>query len=95
MSDYPDSGALFKNRYKDSERKPDYKGDGEYKGMKFEMAAWIKEGRNGKFLSVKSSEPYRKEKHDSPVDSKEAPAMMKQADNLYASPEEDDGDLPF
>jgi hypothetical protein len=94
MSDYPDSGALFKNNYKDTERKPDYKGDGEYRGVKFEMAAWIKEGRNGKFLSVKFSEPYRKEKQTSPLDSKEAPNMMKQADNLYAN-SENDGDLPF
>lgn len=94
MSDYPDSGTLFKNDYKDNQRKPDYKGRGEFRGVPFEMAAWIKEGRNGKFLSVKFSEPYKKEKSGTPQDSKEAPSMMKEADSLYASPE-DDGDLPF
>lgn len=93
MSDYPDSAVLFKNDYKTEDRHPDYKGKGEYKGVTFDLAAWVKKGRNGSFLSIKFSKPFEKNKQE-PQDSKEAPDMMKQADNLYATPE-DDGDLPF
>jgi hypothetical protein len=48
------SGALFKNMKKEpGSKQPDYTGNalspsGEY----FELSAWIKEGNNGKFMSV-------------------------------------------
>jgi hypothetical protein len=48
------SGALFKNTKKEAgSKQPDYTGNalspsGEY----FELSAWIKEGKNGKFMSV-------------------------------------------
>ncbi len=48
------SGALFKNTKKEAgSKQPDYTGNalspsGEY----FELSAWIKEGKSGKFMSV-------------------------------------------
>ncbi|MGA1670401.1 MAG: hypothetical protein ACO39X_04965 [Candidatus Nanopelagicaceae bacterium] len=92
MSDYPDSGVLFKNDYKTDEKHPDYKGKGEYKGVTFDLAAWVRQGKSGSFLSIKFSKPFEKNKQE-PQDRREAPNMMKQADALYGG--SDDGDLPF
>ena len=48
----PGSFSLFKNQYKDADNKPDYKGDGkDLDGNVIEVAAWLKEGANGKFMS--------------------------------------------
>lgn len=59
---YPDSGALFKNNFKDNERKPDFKGDGMFNGVAFEVAAWERKDKNGNtFYSLKFSEPFKKE----------------------------------
>jgi hypothetical protein len=48
--------TLFKNN-KTTNNAPDYTGDGMYKGQKLRLAFWIKEGKQGKFLSGKISEP--------------------------------------
>ena len=50
------SGALFRNDKGDNERRPDYQGDITINGVKWRRAAWLKDGRNGKFLSLKASE---------------------------------------
>jgi hypothetical protein len=59
MSEYVDSGILFKNRDKKETKLPDYKGDltvqCEHCGRqsKRDLAAWIREARNGtKFLTL-------------------------------------------
>ena len=57
----PNTGTLFKNDYKKAENHPDYKGSlYDQHGAKWDLAAWIKEGQNGKFMSLKVSEPYVK-----------------------------------
>lgn len=54
----PGSGALFKNDKQGNDRAPDYKGDITLlDGSKARIAAWIKDGRNGKFMSLKLEEP--------------------------------------
>lgn len=46
------SGTSFKNQFKDSDNKPDYKGSAMIDGVMYEIASWIKPTRNGgKFLS--------------------------------------------
>ena len=45
-------GVLFKNDRKETDRHPDYKGSCEVDGAEMWIAAWIKEGRNGKFMSL-------------------------------------------
>ena len=58
------SGALFKNDKGDNQSRPDYRGDVTIGGVKYALAAWIKDGRNGKFMSLSVSE--WKEKGESP-----------------------------
>ena len=47
-------GALFKNNEKSDPKHPDYRGDMTVGGAKFWLAAWIKEGKNGKYMSVQA-----------------------------------------
>lgn len=45
-------GVLFKNDRKESDRHPDYKGSCEINGVEHWISAWIKDGRQGKFMSL-------------------------------------------
>lgn len=48
----PGSFTLFKNDRKEKDSHPDYKGDGkDLDGNDVWVSAWIKEGKNGKFMS--------------------------------------------
>ena len=48
----PGQFALFKNQEKKSEKAPDYRGNGmNLDGQMIEVAAWLKDGKNGKFMS--------------------------------------------
>jgi len=48
----PGSFSLFKNDKGDNDKRPDYRGDGlDLEGNPIEVAAWIKEGKKGKFMS--------------------------------------------
>jgi hypothetical protein len=53
MTDYDNNmrGVLFKNDRKEKETHPDYKGSCEINNEEMWMSAWIKEGKNGKFMS--------------------------------------------
>lgn len=46
------SGALFRNDKGDNPKRPDYKGSATIDGVCYWMDAWVKDGSNGKFLSV-------------------------------------------
>ena len=46
------SGVLFKSDKKDNERAPDYKGNIMVDGNDYWLSAWIKEGKNGKFMGL-------------------------------------------
>ena len=46
------SGSLFKNEKKTEPKHPDYKGDAMIDGQAVWVSAWIKEGKNGKFMSL-------------------------------------------
>ena len=46
------SGSLFKNDKKTSEKHPDYKGSAMVNGEEFWLSAWIKESKSGKFMSL-------------------------------------------
>ena len=46
------SGALFKNDRKDSPKQPDYKGSAQIDGRDYWLSAWIKQGKQQKFMSL-------------------------------------------
>lgn len=46
------SGVLFKNDKKEQEKHPDYKGNIMVDGQEYWISAWIKEGKNGKFMGL-------------------------------------------
>lgn len=84
MSDYDNNmrGVLFKNDRKESDNHPDYKGQAEIDGEEFWIAAWIKEGKKGKFMSI-SFTPKEEEK---PAAKMPAPKGRR---------EKQDDDIPF
>jgi hypothetical protein len=48
----PGTFSLFKNDRKESDRHPDYKGDGmDNDGNAIWVSAWLKDGAKGKFMS--------------------------------------------
>jgi hypothetical protein len=51
------SGVLFKNTDKKTEKHPDYQGEAYVNGTQYRLAAWIKTGKKGKFMSLAFSIP--------------------------------------
>lgn len=49
-------GVLFKNDRKETDNHPDYKGSCEVDGVEYWIAAWIKTGKKGKFMSLAFTE---------------------------------------
>lgn len=45
------TGSLFKNDYKKSEKQPDYKGSALIGGTEYAVSAWLKDGKKGKYFS--------------------------------------------
>lgn len=84
MSDFkndPGYGQLFRNQYKDKDNQPDHKGSiVDPSGKEWDISAWVKEGRNGKYFSIRIQEPYVKPKSN---------------DALAPNPEDFDDDIPF
>lgn len=76
------SGTLFRNEKKQSEKHPDYKGDGIINGQEVWLSAWIKEGKRGKFMSL-SFEPKKERSNNRSSERKPARAN------------DEDEDVPF
>lgn len=53
MAEYDNTNtfALFKNVLGDNPKKPNYTGLANIDGIEFRIAGWIREGKNGKFIS--------------------------------------------
>ena len=77
-------GVLFKNNRKEKDNQPDYTGQGNWQGQDFQISAWVKEGKNGKFFSFSFQEPYQKEAKE--------PAK---ASGYQPGAYEPDDDIPF
>lgn len=56
MSDFTNSGFLFKNDKKTEEKQPDYTGKLNIDGTEYKLAGWLRDTKDGrKFLSLKPS----------------------------------------
>jgi len=56
--DNTNSGALFKNDKKETEKQPDYKGKLNINGKDFYISAWLKTSKDGnKYMSLAIQEP--------------------------------------
>lgn len=55
------SGALFKNENPKSDRAPRYTGTCTIDGKEYRIAAWLKDGRNGTFMSLQFSVPEQRQ----------------------------------
>jgi hypothetical protein len=54
--DNTNSGVLFKNEKATTDKHPQYTGKINIEGKDYRLACWIKEGKKGKFMSLKVSE---------------------------------------
>lgn len=54
MTDYDNNmrGVLFKNDKRQSDNHPNYRGSCEINNEEYWMSAWIKQGKNGAFMSL-------------------------------------------
>jgi hypothetical protein len=63
---YPNSGSIAKNDKGDNPKRPDYKGSCEVDGVAYWIAAWVKKGDKGPFLSL-SFDPKEKKAEKPPA----------------------------
>jgi len=50
---YDNSGSLNKNTYKTKDGQPDYRGKAMVAGIRYQLGAWLKTGKDGdQFLSI-------------------------------------------
>jgi uncharacterized protein (DUF736 family) len=55
------TGALFKNKRKETDTQPEYTGNGKVNGAEVEISAWLKKDKNGNtFMSLSFKPPYQK-----------------------------------
>lgn len=66
--DNTNSGAIFKNKYKESDKHPDLTGPLNVDGVEYNIAAWSNvSDAQGKYLSIKISKKEDKESKASPA----------------------------
>jgi hypothetical protein len=73
------SGVLFKNDKKETDKHPHYKGNITINGQDYWLSAWIKEGKGGKFMGLAVS----------PKEQQAPPSARSKATGF------DEGDIPF
>lgn len=60
----PNTGVMFNNDRKESDKHPDRKGEALIDGKPYWVAGWIKQGKNGSFLSLAFTPKDAKPKRD-------------------------------
>ena len=79
------SGAIFKNSKKTSDKSPDYTGTVNVNGKEMQISLWFKESQKGtKYFSAAFQEPFKKD-----TETKTYPNETKY------TPKIEDQDLPF
>lgn len=103
------SGALFPNDKQGNDRRPDWRGDVMIEGKKWRLSGWVKDGRNGEFISLKSEpDEAREEAPRQPQRSAAPSARPRPKDEAYQAAgrgtgrfndrgprEDDEADIPF
>jgi len=79
MEKRDNTGVLFKNDRKESEKHPDYKGSLIVGGQDYWLSAWIKEGKGGKFMGLALSP---KEAQEKPSERSKSTGFDDMADDL-------------
>ena len=67
MENKLNTGAIFKNDKKTSEKHPDFLGKVNVNGKEMEVALWVKQCKNGSFFSASFSEPYVPQEERKPI----------------------------
>lgn len=80
------SGVLFKNDKQGNDKRPDYTGNIMVNGVEMWLSAWVKEGANGKFMSL-SCQPKERKENIKPVATK--------PEQTVKGFEDFDSDIPF
>jgi len=67
------SGALFRNDRKETDKQPDYTGECRIEGVEYRLSAWVNESKNGKKymglkLTAKDDMPQQKAPQEQPAD---------------------------
>jgi hypothetical protein len=89
-------GVLFRNDRKEKETHPDYKGSCEIDNVEMWVSAWIKDGKNGKFMSLSFTK--KEQAHNNGMSqAKQAIKGDRQVNVVesYNVPEDFEDDLPF
>ena len=87
------SGALFKETDKKSDKHPDYKGNCLVNGQRMYVSAWINESKKGeKYMGLSFSPPSEDAKYDKAAST--TPAAVFEDATATQQPQTED-DLPF
>lgn len=86
--DNSNSGALFRNNDKQSEKHPDYKGSINVNGVEFWLSAWLKESKKGtKYMSLSCQPKLQSDRASPPTGGRN--------DQRPVSDDFDDSQIPF
>jgi uncharacterized protein (DUF736 family) len=96
--DHKNKGVLFTNDKGDNDKRPDYKGRGNWDGKEFEVAAWNRTSKDGKpYISLSFSEPWSKEEKQGGAWEQQREKFAKKDEPLTEVSDEaiSWGDIPF
>jgi hypothetical protein len=93
---YENKGIIFENKYKTTDRHPDYKGRINFNGVEYDLGAWYGTTRNGdKMLSLKVGEVYDPNRNAQPQTTVVSSQPATNGTDFIEKAMEEDDQLPF